>query len=146
MSEKRSVQRLGQIRAGKAWLMVRMSFGQNVNAKEYKSLAKSFPGIIHVNGLGQTLAMMVSKYDKKHYKYLGEQVCAWVLERLEGNDMAQFEPPEDMEQQRILALIENIMNNNHIYYRLATKESLSIINVIRKFATGLADRKVEENA
>lgn len=144
MAEKNTLKRMGQIRTGKAWLMVKASMNNGVNIKEYSALAKSLPGVIHINGLGQTLAFMTSKYDKNHYKHLGEQMSSWVLSRLEGKNMGNYDVPERVGQDKILALIQRIMDNTHGDYRLATKEALSFLNVIRNLASGLADGEQQQ--
>lgn len=142
MSNAGPFQGMEQIRAGKAWLMVNEA---RSCIDEYASLAKSLPAYIHHNGLGQTLAFMSGK-ERKEYRLLGNQISLWVMARLENKDMSSFDPrsPKSNNSQDIISFIRTIMKEDTRYYRLATREALYFLNVLRNFATGLKNSKQKE--
>lgn len=142
MSDTNSFKTMEQIRAGKTWMMV--NEGRSC-IEEYASLAKGLPAYIHQNGLGQTLAFMSGK-DRKEFKLLGSQISLWVMARLENQDMSTFDPhsAKGHNNQDIINFIQEIMKNDIRYYRLATREALSFLNVLRNFAAGLKNSKHKE--
>ena len=145
-NKEKNFRSMEQIRAGKTWAMVRQAVQQKA-IKEYAPLAKKLPGLIHQNGLGQTMAFMFSKYKDKHFKLLGEQIASWVMDKLQNKDMMQYSLPEIKNSNYIQKFICQIRDNDARYYRLATREALSLLNVLRNFASGVKQetQKPEKN-
>ena len=114
-----------QERAKIAWDLV-----NNVSSSlidNYASLAKSAPIMILTNGLGQTLAFLISKKSKEHdllYKHLS----MWLLDNVVWTQNKDV--PDD--------LIGRIVNEKLPGYRMATEEALAFLAWVKRFATALS--------
>lgn len=113
-----------QQRAKKAWELVNaIPTGDKMD--KYASLAKSAPVMILTNGLGQTLAFVISKSKKgNEYSALFEHLDLWLSENVmwTGNVSGRGK------------LMERIINENSQIYRLATEEALAFLGWIKRFA------------
>ncbi|MCX8082696.1 MAG: type III-B CRISPR module-associated protein Cmr5 [bacterium] len=89
---------------------------KNKNNKEYKSLSRGFASMILQNGLGQSLAFLKAK-GKDHHLMLYEHINEWCKVKFKISD-----------------ILESILNSDSSRYRLYTKEVLSLLIWIRKFA------------
>lgn len=96
------------------------------NKKEYSSWIKKIPSMIQVNGLGQTLAFLVSKGGM--YKDIHDQIRGWISQiypEYAGGPGQEF--------------VRAVINLGSEPYRLITSEVLALLNWMRRFADGLKD-------
>ena len=66
---------------------------------DYKTRAKNLPAMIQINGLGSTMAFLLSKPKKNAYKRIYEHVSAWVTapeQRGFSDDLMQLIRNEDV--------------------------------------------------
>ncbi len=90
---------------------------------EYSGLARSLPAFIQTNGLGQTLAYLLSKGENKpakaHY-HLYRHLSEWTTERLRwGKDDT---------------LMQKLTEKSSADYRRATVETMALLVWLRRFA------------
>ena len=69
-------QTLEQKRAKKAWEHI--SSVPESEKSDYKTRAKNLPAMIQMNGLGSTMAFLLSKPKKSAYKRIYEHISTWV--------------------------------------------------------------------
>jgi len=116
---------LEQKRAEKAWECIRKVQKSN---KEYKARAQKLPAMIKTNGLGQTLAFLISKggVDKIVYDHLS----GWLID--EENSPLQW---VDSKNERLNGeLMERVQKTTSLVYRQATQEALAFAGWLKRFA------------
>lgn len=114
--QKPSRQQLSeQARACHAWDNIEKV---KTNQKEYGTLARKLPALIQTNGLGQTLAFLRSKPDKRHFKMLYQHVSNWVIAQVGGSG----------------DLLEWVIRQDSSQYRRATTEAIAYAMWLRRFA------------
>lgn len=96
---------------------------------EFKSHVKNIPMYIKTNGLGATLAFMLSKGND--YVTIGDCFQMWlkednkrIIDLSEVNDFKQF--------------VQKITKISSAEYRTVTNEFLAYLNWLRRFADGLS--------
>ncbi len=97
--------------------------------KEYRSLARGLNAMIQINGLGQTLAFLKAKGNKKEngqpvqnpHRQLFEQLSRWI------SDQMQLQGQSDL-------LTWIIRDASTTQYRRATTEALAFGTWLRRFA------------
>jgi len=148
---------LDQIRAAKAWEFVKNAKkrltknekDKNEKFEKYVSLVKKFPAIINNNGLGQALAFIFSKAKKENPEgILFEQLQKWLTENENTPSESLYHPPYPGKNKDINSndyLLQCIMNNNSMMYLQATHESMSILDKMRNFASGLSNDSNKED-
>ena len=135
---------LEQKRAAKAWAHVNEIVSE-IKKKEdtksklgenYRSGVRKAPAMIKTNGLGQTLAFLLSKEEKKAvdarnnpekpegylYKHLEEWLC--------GGEAPIPWPPELKDK----PLVERVMEVDSTIYLQATQEALAYLGWLKRFA------------
>lgn len=95
---------------------------------DYSSLVKSVPVMILTNGLGQTLAFIISKSKSKEYSLLYGHLNKWLAINV------PWTQNEDISND----LIELVINEKSQGYRMATEEALAFLAWVKRFATALA--------
>ena len=106
----------------------------NVDQDKLRSFIKKMPTMIQVNGLGQTLAFYYSKRNKeKEHKVVYDMMNEWLVVR---NEVQLFEQAHQQ-----IELVENIINLNSREYKIATAETLAILNWMRRFVEGMVETK-----
>jgi len=99
-------------------------------AGDYRNIAVKASSLILTNGLGQTLAFLRSKPDRKHFAELYRHLSQWLRERLNINrDDALEWIVNDADSQR---------------YRLATMEALALLQWLKRFAEATLPKGGEE--
>ena len=142
---------LDQIRAGKAWEFVKAAknqFKKHDDYDKYVSLVKKFPAIINNNGLGQALAFIYSKAKKTDNPegLLFSQLQKWLTDNNDG-ELRSYVPPypgKNTDKNSDDYLLQCIMKHNSSFYLHATHESMSILDKMRNFASGLSDSPKKE--
>lgn len=100
------------------------------NAKEFRSLVRSVPAMIQMNGLGATIAFLYAKKedkkkkDKNHHGELYDILSNWSKKQSYMKNM-----PKD--------LMEAIMELDSNTYRRLTKEMMQLMMWIKRFAEGM---------
>jgi CRISPR-associated protein Cmr5 len=113
-----------QQRAKRAWELVSI-IPDGEKMDKYASLAKNAPVMILTNGLGQTLAFLISKSKKgNEYSALFEHLDLWLSENITwtGNISGRGK------------IMERIINEKSQIYRIATIEALAFLGWIKRFA------------
>lgn len=135
MSAKSLQKTLEQERAQRAWACVEEVTNQSQDfKKKYGSLARKVPMLVLTNGLGQTLAFLLSKakrhepenkrsVEAKAHDLLFTHLSNWVLE--------QVAPGTDAGHQNLL---QWVLENDSVAYRRATIEALAFLNWLKRFA------------
>ncbi|MCZ7571785.1 MAG: type III-B CRISPR module-associated protein Cmr5 [Ardenticatenaceae bacterium] len=119
MSEQRMLE---QRRAEAAWDAIQAVKRTNSYQREYKSLARSAPADIHVNGLGQTLAFWRANAKKKaEHRELYNHVSRWVMRHLK-------QQPGD----NLLEWVSKTATTDQ--YRQATTEAMAFLLWLKRFA------------
>ena len=123
-------QTLDQKRAQRAWEDIQEVKQRSLGfRKKYGSLARRVPMLVLTNGLGQTLAYLVSKA-KFHEKDRGEeaQASGELFEHLSRWTMSQIAPNFNGK------LLLWILQNDSTGYRRATTEALAYLSWLKRFA------------
>lgn len=98
---------------------------------EYKSHVKKIPVLIQTNGLGNTLAYLISKGKtndpKNAYNLIYEQISEWL--RSDSTGCALL--PQDKD------LLKFVISRSSPIYRQITTETLAFLNWLRRLAEGL---------
>jgi len=115
-----------QERAKKAWDLVNSV--PNTIIDSYASLVKSAPVMILTNGLGQTLAFIISKSKTKEYTLLYKHLSVWL-----SNNVVWTQNDDISDD-----LIERVIHEKSQGYRMATEEALAFLAWVKRFATALA--------
>ena len=121
-----------QKRAIRAWELVNSIPDDRI--EKYSSLAKSAPVMILTNGLGQTLAYMISKSKEgNEYSTLFEHLDSWLSSNVvwSGNTSGKGK------------LMERVIAEDSQGYRMATEEALAFLAWIKRFAGGAKESKEE---
>jgi CRISPR-associated protein Cmr5 len=112
-------QTLQQKRAAHAWACIeKVPTGVQ---KKYGSLVRGLPSLIQSDGLGQTLAFLLSKAGgdaKKEHRVAYDHIAAWVRQELGFQD----------------DLIEWLLKQSSTDYRRATAEVLAYLSWLKRFA------------
>ena len=100
--------------------------------KEFRSLARSFPSMIQVNGLGAAIAALKVKAGKQSaaehmYKSIGD----WLQE--------QYDWPKGQED-----IIQKIISQDSVTYRLYMQEIMSLCIWLKRFAEAMLDVREDE--
>lgn len=123
-----------QERAKKAWELVNTV--PTGAAEKYKSLVKSAPVMILTNGLGQTLAFILSKVKgQNEYLMLYSHLQQWL-----GGNIPWSQNSKNHDN-----LIERIMYENSQINRMATEEALSFLSWVKRFASARIPDKAEDD-
>jgi CRISPR-associated protein Cmr5 len=118
---------------------------------KYKSYVKKIPSMILSNGLGQTLAFVISKRQKpkkkdgqKHNPGSSENpknaydlIYQQLTEYIKSDHTARIKMPQEKND-----LVEWVISCNSSTYRYITQEILALLNWLKRFAEGLIE--VEE--
>lgn len=117
---------LDRDRAACAWKCIQEITSKNIQEqKKYGTIARKLPTLIQVNGLAQTLAFLKAKGEAHHiaaFKHLSGWVCGhfhWQDTDLLGKILSP--------------------NMDSLHYRLATAESLSFLQWLKRFAEAELD-------
>jgi len=112
-------QTLEQERAGYAWECIR-EVKDRKYADKYGSLARKTPPLVQTNGLGQTLAFLLSKargQDNEHRALYGH-LSGWVTKQMSWKK----------------SLMEEVVSRDSADYRRATAEAMAFLMWLRRFA------------
>lgn len=119
-----------------------------INNSEFRSLARAFPSMLQVNGLGNAIAFLYAKKndqnkkDKKNEKdaknvheilYMGIECWTWKM--LENQQENQAQRPEN--PKRNPDLMERITKLDSTGYRIYTDEIMRLCLWIKRFAEGM---------
>jgi CRISPR-associated protein Cmr5 len=118
---------------------------------KYKSYVKKLPSMILSNGLGQTLAFVISKRqkqkqekgqklepgDEKNPKNAYDLIYKQLTEYMKSDHTARIKMPQEKND-----LVEWVISCNSSTYRYITQEILAFLNWLKRFAEGLIE--VEE--
>ena len=128
-----------------AYEMVRKA---GINNAEFRSVARAFPSMLQVNGLGNAIAFLYakkndqSKKDKKNEKdvknvhdILYKEIECWTWRTLEHQ---QEEQAQKSEYPKLpLDLMERITKLDSTGYRIYTDEIMHLCLWIKRFAEGM---------
>jgi len=117
---------------------------------KYKSYVKRIPSMILSNGLGQTLAFVVSKKKKakreegrlispgneKNPKNAYDLIYKQLTEYMKSEHTARIKMPQDKNE-----LIEWVISCDSSNYRYITQEILAFLNWVKRFAEGLIEEE-----
>lgn len=109
-------------------------------ASEYKSHVKSFPSMILQNGIGNALAFAYAKSD-------GDENCGWgaILWQIYGWVENNRQPAHDNFKVKIERFIQQrILNSETAQYRSIEVETLSLLNWLKRFASGMIAKETAE--
>jgi CRISPR-associated protein Cmr5 len=124
-------------RAGSALRAIETLPGQNDVKKRYNAYVKSLPATVRRIGLGQTLAVLLSRSGEKTseekayaalYKHLEKWLCGDTI-------VAPYRNESD--------LMKAVINSDQATYVRAQTESLLYINWLKKFANAFLPRGEE---
>ena len=103
------------------------------DSKEFRSLARSFPSMIQVNGLGTAVAFLYSKVNSGNipYKKMYEMIDQWTKKRF----CQETECKE--------SLVERIVGFDTNSYRLYESEVMNLCLWVKRFAEGMIDSDAE---
>jgi CRISPR-associated protein Cmr5 len=120
-------QTLDQRRAAHAWNAVENMAAPDKSKEEkddYAGEAKKLPSRIFAAGLGQALAFIVAKTEKKTaLRQLHQDITSWVV----------GERPMPQARHRE-SLLESVINGDSEFLRVATAETLAYLNWLNRFA------------
>lgn len=121
--------------ASKAYALVaRLKETNRDCAGEFRSLARSFPSMIQVNGLGCTIAYLYSKKKMGNaFWYLYKEIDEWTKKSLEVKE----------ENGKELELADRISQFNNMEYRLYTNEVMNLCLWIKRFAEGMLGEQTD---
>jgi CRISPR-associated protein Cmr5 len=120
---------------------------------KYKSYVKKLPSMILSNGLGQTLAFVVSKRqkqkqekgqklepgDEKNPKNAYDLIYKQLTEYMKSDHTARIKMPKEKND-----LVEWVISCNSSTYRYITQEILAFLNWLKRFAEGLIEEEEGE--
>ncbi len=126
-------QTLDQKRAKQAWDDIQSVINRSDEfKKKYGSLARKVPMLVLTNGLGQTLAFLVSKAKLKEApqkRGADAQASGEVFKHLSVWTMSQLAPSAGNQD-----LLRWVLNNDSAAYRRATVEALAYLMWLKRFA------------
>jgi CRISPR-associated protein Cmr5 len=140
MADETKIQGIESGRAKFAWECVNQLIQQwndensKKKLKEYRSYTQKIPMYIKTNGLGATLAFMLSKKDKEAYQKLGQQITEWLKQA-----PTKIIDLKDVEDDNFESLVNIVISLNSPGYRALTIEVLAFLNWLKRFADGLID-------
>ena len=102
------------------------------SSSDYKSYVKKVPVLIQTNGLGNTLAYMVSK--GKTYDLIYQHLTSW----LSKEECGCVALPEHTD------LLKFIVSQPSVVYRQITTECLVLLNWLRRLAEGMLEGDDDE--
>jgi CRISPR-associated protein Cmr5 len=108
------------------------------NAKAYKSYSKKLPMMIKTNGIGASLAFVLSKGKS-------DESTPWGLLYRQIHDWLKSEKKWLMGDNPSSDLSEVAINLDSQEYRALTVEVLAFLNWLRRFAEGLIEGEAEDN-
>jgi CRISPR-associated protein Cmr5 len=121
-----------QKRAEVAWACIAKVKDPNnkINSKEYRSRAEKLPAMLKINGLGQTLAFLISKdgVDKTLYDHLSR----WLTD--EKNSPLRWVDSANQPLNGEPKLIARVQKTTSLVYRQATEEALAFVGWLKRFA------------
>lgn len=94
----------------------------STDGRELRSLARSFPSMLQVNGLGASVAFLKSKESSPAYRDMYQFLNNWTKSKF-------GEEEED--------LMKRITSMNSTSYRIYTNEIMSLCIWIKRFAEGM---------
>lgn len=130
----------------------------NENRREFRSLARSFPSMIQVNGLGCAISYLYSKNNKPPFKILYDEIDNWTKKKMVECPANNLDNRTDGSKKntasRIAPKIESNTGNkaecankqdlacritglNSMEYRLYTNEIMNLCLWIKRFAEGM---------
>ena len=105
--------------------------------KEFRSLARSFPTMVHNNGLSAAIAFLLVK-DKSHHRKLYETLEKW----LSAKGLISL-----YKEGKSRDLLEAVINLSRDEYRMVSREVMVYMQWIKRFAEGmLSDGEQEEQS
>lgn len=125
---------------------------------EFRSLARSFPSMVQINGLAAAVAFLSSKNKNNAHGVLYDMIDKWTLEHLEiaeqpenskqpdnsdqtkGSKGTQLRHPSDnqlMGGNHKDGLMERILGLDNMGYRIYTNEIMNLCLWIKRFAEGM---------
>ena len=140
MADETKIQGIESGRAKFAWECVNQLIQQwndensKKKLKEYRSYTQKIPMYIKTNGLGATLAFILSKKDKEAYQKLGQQITEWLKQA-----PTKIIDLKDVEDDNFESLVNIVISLNSPGYRALTIEVLAFLNWLKRFAEGLID-------
>lgn len=146
-------QTLEQARAKAAWDCVKNARKSlQAGFDQYEALVKRFPALVNHSGLGQAASFLFSKKDGGAEKLLLGHLSGWLLKSEANQNVTCYCPPYDEaytpvkdEKKALEALIGAIRNNDSRAYIRATREALSFLDYLRRFAAGLNTKPDQQN-
>ena len=109
-------------------------------AKGYKSYAKKIPALIQTNGLGNTLAFIVSKGKRNNpqeknnaYDLIYDQISEWMRS---GNNACALLPKNT-------DLLDFVITQPSTVYRQITTETLAFMSWLKRLADGLIEGEAD---
>jgi CRISPR-associated protein Cmr5 len=142
MNDKDTVpihQTLDQERAKAAWGLVKTAKESlKKNFVKYQTLVKRFPALVNHNGLGQTIAFLLAKgKDNNAEEHLLAQLSQWLMQSDKHENLTCYVPPYSGRYQS-RTLVECITRNDSRSYIQATREALTFLDYLRRFADGMS--------
>ncbi|WP_158702752.1 type III-B CRISPR module-associated protein Cmr5 [Paenibacillus faecalis] len=99
-------------------------------AKGYRTLIRSVPVMIQTNGLGATVSFLFSKKgDKAQHAAIYEDLSEWLYQQ-------RMKKKED-------DLVKAIMNQTRDEYKRMTRETMSLVVWMKRFAEGMIEIEIE---
>jgi len=134
MSNETNIKKLENGRAEFAYQCVEeVTKIDSKTSSDYKSYVRKVPVLIQTNGLGNTLAYMVSK-EKKAYDLIYKHLTDWLSKEACGCSTL----PADSN------LLKFIVSRSSIVYRQITTECLALLNWLRRLAEGMIEGDGDE--
>lgn len=125
------LQEINNKRAQIAYESVSQVVGNEDFAKEYRSLARSLPAMLQMNGLGATVTYLYAKRGKKDgkdpYSILYNTITDWYKQ------MKNTKLPSDLKFIEIITYMESDE------YRILTREVRDLLIWVKRFAEGMID-------
>lgn len=115
---------LEQLRAKHAWVIVTKVKTEGQNAKSFGMQAKKLPVRIMASGLGQAIAFLDAK---KEAPALVATLNEWIGKQSWAKDATHTSKVD-------ATLIQRIIENDSEFLRMATEESLALLQWIVRFA------------
>lgn len=114
--------------------------GEWYEDKNYKSYVRKLSSMILSNGLGQTLAFIVSKKQKskENPKNAYDLIYKQLTEYMKSSYTTRIKMPENERD-----LTEWVISCDSLTYRYITQEILAFLKWLRRFAEGLIEEEEE---
>lgn len=132
-------QTLEQARAKVAWTLVTSAKdSMKEGFDKYKTLVKRFPARVNHNGLGQSVSFLFAKKGDNAEGHLLNHLSQWLMQSNQNKDVACYTPPYGNPYPPG-TLIASITGHDSRAYIQATREALSFLDYLRRFADGLSE-------